>query len=145
MAKDLSEIVFEQRSDMGDSMLNVVTIRTDEAAQGHILIPNLEVAPFAKQMFDELHLRAFAEIISGGFETKPQDGDVLFPRIEYDLDRAPQMLIVAGHDRFEKRQSQIQLLGPIIQGTHILRETGTAKGKAGLQIAGRDVQLTVGS
>ena len=45
---------------MGNHFLNVLTIGADEAAEGNVIVPDLNVPALPEQTFHQLHLRAFS-------------------------------------------------------------------------------------
>ena len=53
---------------MRDHVLNILAIRSDQPAEGDIVIPDLDLPSLSKQPFDELNLRTLAKIISRRFE-----------------------------------------------------------------------------
>ena len=58
---------------MGDGLLDVFPIGAKQAAQGNIVVPNLDGESFAEQMFDQLNLWTLSQIIGGSLEASARE------------------------------------------------------------------------
>ena len=93
--------------------LDVFPIGAKQAAQGNIVVPNLDGESFAQQMFDQLDLWTLSQIIGGSLKAQPENRDILLAGIEHQLNSSLQMLVVARQDGLEQRQLEIQFFGAI--------------------------------
>src|SRR5438309_4249829 len=76
---NLADSLAQQRADVRDYFIDVLAIRTHQATERHVIVPDLHLAAFRDQPFDELYCRALAQVIGTSLETEPEDTDLLLP------------------------------------------------------------------
>src|SRR5262249_28984894 len=98
---------------MGNCILNELAVRTDELTQGYVGVPDTDLAAFTDQSFDEMHHRALAEIIRTRFKTQPEDTYLSTLHSQHSFHSPLDVLQIAGQDRIQQRNAQIQLLAAV--------------------------------
>lgn len=74
------------------------------------------------------------EIVRTRFETEPEQPHFALPEAQDDIDRAIQMLRVAGQYRAQEGQLEIQFLAAVGERSKVLWQAGAAEGEAGLEV-----------
>src|SRR5207249_975148 len=136
----LLEVSGEQRANVWKHVSDVLPICSDQASERNIVIPDLNLPPLAKQPFYELYLRALPQIVSCRLKAQAKHSDFLLASVENHFDCALQMQFIAGQDRFEQRQFEIEFFGAIIHGANIFGQARTSKREARLQVSGGNIQ-----
>src|SRR5579859_3131939 len=90
--QNLAEIVLEQQTDVRNRLFNVFAIGADKPPQGYVVIPDFDVASFAQQVLDELHLRAFPKVVGRSLETQSQNRDLFLALLEHHVHGSLQVL-----------------------------------------------------
>src|ERR1700716_2007683 len=84
--QDLRQITFQQGPYMRNRFLNIFAIGPDETTERYVIVPDLDLSSFAQQMLNQLYLRAFAQVVGGGFEAESKNSDVFLSGVEHHFD-----------------------------------------------------------
>ena len=95
--------------------------------------------PLPTQVLEQRDYGAFPQIVRVFLEGEAHHAQPDRPQIELSLNRAMQMLVIAGKNRFEHRQLQVQPRRAIFQGAEILGQAGSSKSESGLRRIRRTV------
>src|SRR3954469_5326439 len=128
---------------MGDLLDDVVLVGADQLGHRDVLVVDLQRHAFPEQGFRENDDRALAQIVGAGLEAEPEQADLLLAGVEDLLERLLNLRLVARQDLRDQRQLDVDLLGPILQRAHVLRQARSAERKPRLQVIRRQVQLLV--
>jgi hypothetical protein len=115
------EIAGQERTNVRNHLFDILPVRSGQASQVNIGVPNANVAAFSKKSLDHLHLGAFPKVVGTCFETQAKDRNVLLFRPQHGLKRPVYMFAIATEYVFNELQRKIKLFRAMRQSTQILR------------------------
>src|SRR5688572_3218765 len=95
------------------NLLIISLVCANEIAENKIGIVNAEVNAFPDQRFTEADKRALSQIVGAGLESKSQHADSFSPALDYEINRALDLQLIALRHTGEERRFNIERFGLI--------------------------------
>src|SRR5258708_28436194 len=93
---------------MRNNFFDELAVRSDEAAERHVTVPDADLTAFPEQALDELDQRTLAQVVGPGLEAQAEHADFPLAGVQHLVYGSFNMVIVAWQNGFDYRETQIQ-------------------------------------
>src|SRR5258708_25061936 len=110
---------------MRNNFFDELAVRSDEAAERHVTVPDADLTAFPEQALDELDQRTLAQVVGPGLEAQAEHADFPLAGVQHLVYGSFNMVIVAWQNGFDYRETQMQFARAMRYRTQVLGQTGS--------------------